>query len=181
MKKYLLSAAFVGAAMLAAPASAAVYVLGSFTVPPTQVVAITPADAVAVGGFQDEFRFEVLAPITLTASGLNTTAIGSIGNLDFGLVELRSGLGTGGSVVASYTNGGDVNGFETTNLGALQLGAGFYTIVVNGTVVGAPARYDGNITFAAVPEPATWAMMVGGFGLLGAAARRSTRAKAVLA
>ena len=29
---------------------------------------------------------------------------------------------------------------------------------------------------AAVPEPATWAMMVGGFGLLGGALRRRTRA-----
>ena len=40
------------------------------------------------------------------------------------------------------------------------------------------------LTFAptgAVPEPATWAMMLGGFGLLGAAARRSSRAKTVLA
>lgn len=37
-------------------------------------------------------------------------------------------------------------------------------------------------TFApTVPEPATWAMMIGGFGLLGAAARRSSRAKTVLA
>jgi hypothetical protein len=27
----------------------------------------------------------------------------------------------------------------------------------------------------AIPEPATWAMMLGGFGLLGAAARRRSR------
>ncbi|MFD1613351.1 cistern family PEP-CTERM protein [Sphingomonas tabacisoli] len=30
-------------------------------------------------------------------------------------------------------------------------------------------------TIAAVPEPATWAMMIGGFGLIGAAARRRQR------
>ena len=38
-------------------------------------------------------------------------------------------------------------------------------------------------TFAgtAVPEPATWAMMLGGFGLLGAAARRRSSAKVVAA
>jgi hypothetical protein len=33
----------------------------------------------------------------------------------------------------------------------------------------------------AVPEPSTWAMMIGGFGLLGAAVRRSRRAAAVYA
>ncbi len=32
-----------------------------------------------------------------------------------------------------------------------------------------------NIALAAVPEPATWAMMIGGFGLVGAAARRRVR------
>lgn len=40
------------------------------------------------------------------------------------------------------------------------------------------------LTFAptgAIPEPATWAMMLGGFGLLGAASRRASRAKTVLA
>jgi hypothetical protein len=33
----------------------------------------------------------------------------------------------------------------------------------------------------AVPEPATWAMMIGGFGLLGAAARRRSTARTVIA
>jgi hypothetical protein len=38
------------------------------------------------------------------------------------------------------------------------------------------------ITFApTVPEPATWAMMIGGFGLIGGMARRSQRVKSVLA
>jgi hypothetical protein len=35
--------------------------------------------------------------------------------------------------------------------------------------------------FAAVPEPASWAMMIAGFGLLGAAARRRTRPNTVFA
>lgn len=38
-----------------------------------------------------------------------------------------------------------------------------------------------NRTLAAVPEPATWAMMVAGFGLLGAALRTRRRPSAVLA
>lgn len=36
-------------------------------------------------------------------------------------------------------------------------------------------------TVAAVPEPATWAMMLGGFGLIGAAARRRVHARVVFA
>jgi hypothetical protein len=183
MKKLLITAAFIAASVGSVPASAAVYALGAFNVPPTQTVNLTPADQVATGNFQDEFRFSVLAPITLTASGMNTTALG-LSNLDFGVVELRAGTGNAGSVIATYVNQAqDAFGFEATRLGALQLTAGSYTIVVNGKVTGAPARYDGNITFAAaaVPEPTTWAMLVGGFGILGAATRRTRRSKTVLA
>jgi hypothetical protein len=38
-----------------------------------------------------------------------------------------------------------------------------------------------NLAAGAVPEPATWAMMIGGFGLIGAASRRRARAATVLA
>jgi hypothetical protein len=47
--------------------------------------------------------------------------------------------------------------------------------LINGSAIG------GQSFAPTVPEPATWAMMLGGFGLLGAAARRSSRAKTVLA
>ncbi|HYZ48614.1 MAG TPA: PEPxxWA-CTERM sorting domain-containing protein [Sphingomonas sp.] len=40
---------------------------------------------------------------------------------------------------------------------------------------------EGTFTFTIVPEAATWAMMILGFGLVGAAARRRSPAKAVLA
>lgn len=39
----------------------------------------------------------------------------------------------------------------------------------------------GGTAVNAVPEPATWAMMIGGFGLLGAASRRRTRTARVTA
>jgi hypothetical protein len=41
--------------------------------------------------------------------------------------------------------------------------------------------YIEDVRLSAVPEPATWAMMLGGFGLLGAAARRRSRATTVFA
>lgn len=40
---------------------------------------------------------------------------------------------------------------------------------------------NGTLTVADVPEPASWAMMVGGFGLLGVALRKRRRAMAVAA
>ena len=181
MKKFLFGATAAVSALFAMPASAAVYVLGSFTVPPTAVVNFTPTTITNTGGFQDEFRFTLLSTLTLTVGGFNTSAIPGINNLDFGAVELRSGLGNSGTLVGSFINGGNVAGFETSSLGEVRLAAGDYTIVVNGNVTKGPARYDGNAVFAAVPEPATWAMMLGGFGLLGGAVRRSRRATTVLA
>jgi hypothetical protein len=56
--------------------------------------------------------------------------------------------------------------------------AGRFTDGVNGPVAGVPetiyVRTSAGVI--AVPEPATWAMMLGGFGLLGSAARRRSRA-----
>jgi hypothetical protein len=51
------------------------------------------------------------------------------------------------------------------------------TLEIIGKVVGING-YSGNLTFAAaiVPEASTWAMMVGGFGLIGAAMRRKRMA-----
>lgn len=37
------------------------------------------------------------------------------------------------------------------------------------------------VTITAVPEPASWAMMIGGFGLVGLATRRRTRARSMTA
>ncbi|GAO38180.1 hypothetical protein SCH01S_09_00270 [Sphingomonas changbaiensis NBRC 104936] len=48
-----------------------------------------------------------------------------------------------------------------------------------GTYTLGAATGSGTFTITAVPEPATWALMIGGFGLIGAAARR--RRTAVLA
>ena len=53
----------------------------------------------------------------------------------------------------------------------------------NGTPSGQPpvALLDGVNLTAAVPEPASWAMMIGGFGMIGAALRRSRRTQVAFA
>jgi hypothetical protein len=52
---------------------------------------------------------------------------------------------------------------------------GFYSGGVDNITYDFGAAGSGSFNFevaAGVPEPATWAMMIGGFGLIGAAARR---------
>jgi hypothetical protein len=66
--------------------------------------------------------------------------------------------------------------YTLTNLG---LTAGNFTLTVEGTR-GDSSTIGGHVDATAVPEPATWALMLLGFGAIGFAARR-TRKKAALA
>jgi hypothetical protein len=54
-----------------------------------------------------------------------------------------------------------------------NLAAGTYYVQISGSVLGnGAARYNANLALAPVPEPETYAMMLGGLGLLAVAARR---------
>jgi hypothetical protein len=54
------------------------------------------------------------------------------------------------------------------------LPAGQYTLHITGTR-GTASAFSGTISFGAVPEPGTWAMMLLGFGAVGFAMRRRRR------
>jgi hypothetical protein len=62
---------------------------------------------------------------------------------------------------------------ETWDLNTVLLPTGSHTITLHGSVVAGPAAsYGGTLNIQTVPEPATWAMMIMGFGGLGAVMRR---------
>jgi hypothetical protein len=73
---------------------------------------------------------------------------------------------------ANTNPGNDVN--ETRSTSGLFLPAGSYTIHIAGTR-GTVSSFDGNLSFVAgtqLPEPATWALMILGFGAVGWQLRR---------
>ncbi|MFD1612790.1 PEPxxWA-CTERM sorting domain-containing protein [Sphingomonas tabacisoli] len=98
---------------------------------------------------------------TYTGPAFQTSG-GPFASIDFSGLSARSTLG-GTKLDAFFT-------LTTKNNPAAEAGTAAFQI---GTV-----RVP---TAAAVPEPATWAMMLGGFGLLGAASRRRTRMTSVAA
>ena len=80
-----------------------------------------------------------------------------------------SGTGIGDTPIPlTFTSGS----LEQYALLGLNLGAGTYTLHINGSYTGRVSSFGGDINFAAVPEPATWAMMLLGFGAVGFAMRR---------
>jgi hypothetical protein len=92
-------------------------------------------------------------------------------------------LDQGGGVLASFTGSqvwSPANGNQTmtaTNrLVRLDFGGATKNSVGGLRFLSTNNAFEvDNIAVAAVPEPATWAMMIGGFGLIGAAARRRAR------
>lgn len=76
-----------------------------------------------------------------------------------------------GATIGTYTSG--FFGF-VTNSSAQFLGVAgqSYTVAFNGIANGDTTTFIDRVSLAVVPEPATWAMLVAGFGLVGVAIRR---------
>jgi hypothetical protein len=122
------------------------------------------------GAFTNVFTFVVTSRGIVASDFSNTTPRdGSSTDIDFTSATL-----TGNGMTTSYTKlvGEPTSLTEVWDITPFEIGAGTYTLTINGTAFGSKATYAGNFNVAAVPEPATWAMMIGGIGMVGGAMRR---------
>jgi hypothetical protein len=202
MRKYLLAAGAALAMTMAQPAAAAVTYAGSYAVDPYNQadpgLILNVADAGAIG---TNFSTSSLQTIGDTASAvlfkiytLETSVNGddlaampiqvdftftspsflqgsvdgtTYGQSFFGIFQNGSVSWTGGHDF-DFGNGGKVR----VTLNDATFNAGFFGL---NNKPGKGAEISANFELlkaAAVPEPATWAMMIAGFGLAGTAIRR---------
>ena len=175
MKTVLLAAAIATSGLIAASsAQAATFPVGSANFKATAGPNGTFAGAffntgIASGAFTDTFTFTI--PANGFGSGTVTTSanfLGSANDLDFTSVLIN------GVEAELFTAGGGV--FESAYQNLIPITAGqLNTITVTGVSRGNGA-YGGQASFVpTIPEPATWAMMMVGFVMVGAAARYRKR------
>lgn len=127
-------------------------------------------EVVIQGAFTNTFNFITPIGFNLTNATISTTSGGG-NNIDFTTVFLND-------VAFNLTPTGM---FEFGTMANAALTAGFNNVLtVNGLNTG-NSSFAGTLVFAAVPEPATWGMMLLGFGAMGASLRRRRRSQPALA
>ena len=139
------------------------------------------------------FNLDFLANLGLTITGYSLAAAPA--NVAAALTDAFTSANYSGdlSVLTSYLSTNPAVAYSQTgvktpqgNGSQVQLSnvtlssANFYVITVSGEQKNLTlGRYDGNVSFTAVPEPATWAMLLAGFGVVGFAMRRRNVSQAV--
>jgi hypothetical protein len=79
---------------------------------------------------------------------------------------------SGGGIIASGTS----NNLGSWSIASTLLAPGSYVLEVAGKVTGSlSGNYNGTLNVSPVPEPETYAMLLGGLALVGAVARRKAK------
>jgi hypothetical protein len=139
------------------------------------------------------------APL-LRLSTLIGTGSSSVGTFDYTHTVCLSGVGPiHGDFLLDFSGGdsllGSVNGVasSTATVGLVDLALAYSILGGTGQFAGATGAFNGignvdqrtpgitrvNLTFTAVPEPSTWAMMLFGFGAVGVIMRRRRKQSAL--
>jgi hypothetical protein len=141
------------------------------------------------GTFEDQYTFTLDQAATITIVGITNTYAGGIGGGRFianfigtifndgldGIAGTSDDIAVVGPTLATSPCGGITNCQSLAGSGILA--AGSYYLDLTGTGESVLANYGGSITTIAeaVPEPATWGMMLLGFAGIGLVAMRKRR------
>jgi opacity protein-like surface antigen len=163
MKKVLLAASCAAALFGAASAASAAQVI-TLTAPAADgsLSGAFSDTALSAGSFTDTFTFTV-------PTGVLGSTLDPLTNVDFSSVTLNG----------QKFNVSSTGAVEFQSLANFAVTGGTQTLVVSGTS-GGNGSFAGTLAFAAgaaaaVPEPASWALMLLGFGGLGAVLRQRRR------
>ena len=131
------------------------------------VVASLSRNNVANGtGYEDQFTF-TLPSLGSGSGSVSTSFASSLVELQFTEVTFSNGTDTFLLDIVTTASG------QTVTANGLPIFAGaLNTLTFKYDVTGQIGSYGGNLTFAAVPEPGTWALMLLGFAGIGLVMRR---------
>lgn len=148
-------------------ASAATVLSNGGTIPLVGNSGTFTADIDEGGSFTHAFTFTIGSLVDAAAT-VTSIRVGKLGDVTFSSIKLNDAAFTPFSTGAA----------EFWALDNIRLAAGTHTITLKGSSnaeVDQHATYSGTLSIAAVPEPATWGMLVLGFGLVGAGMRSRKR------
>lgn len=131
------------------------------------------------GSFSDTFASFTIARAGVLTGTLSTSGIFPQNDLDFASAWVSGPSGVLPFSIVAFPLTSPSGSPPLTNPDGLEFGAiagvkilpGTYTLFVSGVNAGAASSYAGTLSFAAVPEPAAWALMILGIGMLGFAMR----------
>lgn len=171
--KFAFSSIVVAGALLAsAAASASVIDLGTLPIAPNDPASFTESHN--KGLFSDTVNFTIAtSSLDSSASNLKLT----LGKANAVTVSDITGLSYSLYTAAGTQIGGVYSGNDVTYTTALTAGGSYYFTVTGNAVGTHGGTYAMSMLTAAVPEPETYGMMLGGLGLIGfIASRRKAKA-----
>ncbi len=152
---------------IAGAAIAATLAIGASSAASAAVLVIpfgnTPSPA-GGGGFTDVYTFTFPSAGKASVT-INSSISGPLTNVNF----LNNGVFFNGTALSVVSKGA----VELLQLVNQPVAAGLQTLTIKGSAKKL-GSYTGTISFASVPEPATWAMMILGLGAVGYSMRRRT-------